>query len=63
MIVIDELKFLFSLFIKIFKTFILIFYYIFERMLENTGDMKLVVNTILDKGIDFSSEIINLFKV
>jgi len=63
MIVIDELKALLSIFIKIFKTFLLIFYYIFERMMENYGEIKIVINSVFEKMKDVYNEIINLFKI
>ena len=63
MIVIDELKALLSIFIKIFKTFLLIFYYIFERMMENYGEIKIVINSVIEKMKDVYNEIINLFKI
>ena len=63
MIVIDELKALLSIFIKIFKTFLLIFYYIFERMMENYGEIKIVINSVVEKMKDVYNEIINLFKI
>ena len=63
MIVVDELKNLFRKFFKIFKTFILFFYYIFERMMENSGEIKTVVSSVIDKVMKIISEIINLFTV
>ena len=63
MIVIDELKTLLGIFIKIFKTFLLIFYYIFERMMENYGEIKIVINSVVEKMKGLYYEIINLFKI